>query len=761
MRGRARGRQAAASTVTIPVQATAVGAVSANQFTGWTHSAGTIFSRTAFGLTTKYFRTSVQSTVDMQSTAISRDQEVTFWASTGRVYLRVVDNKAIRFEANQDGSWDAVFVLVGSTGYESDISITILGSGSAPSGFNIADTDGDEWVVGCSGVEVYVKWNGTEQWRGKQIFHHRPGRVGLRFSTDSGQEGFRHLSALFMQSAAIYSSLEFDIFDVRDFGLKQLSAVGSMTAASTTLTLTSNPGFAIGDEIVVEIGGESGAGALGTIGVGGQWPTLTYANATARAADTGQATGKQAGQLDTGNVYTWTGAAWTQNSGNDAGYSKKILPKALLATITNVSGVTLTLDTAATVSTTSANVYFNVANKYNESLNPVYNVVTSGYNPYDYITGKSVYFETGNWWFAGDNADIQFLRSRSGWTLYGAGRDNTVLNNPKGATTLVLSITSSHNGGVRDLAVRSNRRFDGFLPRYNETTGAQYQDWSPKLLVSITDNFAVLRTGYTNLCPVFSYCTNAYFDDTALVEEEGMLSYIGWSQGIANCTDCYALNTTQTSPVLVTGVEIFQGTGNYFDGVTSTNAQIAVNSSNDWRYSNFVMTFEEDCAADSRLDWMLTGSPLINLNSNIDNQQGNGTNSQPGLFEDFTITIDGAIRVSTNYHMQVFNLNGSISDITIRGHYPTKPNTLGLIDLPADYDTYVINDTQPRVGGGSGKLRTVVQGIRVKGGEVSPSPVYVQVDDTTSSVIDCVLDSYTTGGTDTGNITNAAYEALP
>lgn len=63
----------------------------------------------------------------------------------------------------------------------------------------------------------------------------------------------------------------------------------------------------INDYIIVEIGGEAGVGARGTRGIG-----------------------------------------W---------YAQKIWPRSLRARLANISGTTVTLDTAATFATTNANVY--------------------------------------------------------------------------------------------------------------------------------------------------------------------------------------------------------------------------------------------------------------------------------------------------------------------------------------------------------------------------------------------------------------------
>jgi len=77
--------------------------------------------------------------------------------------------------------------------------------------------------------------------------------------------------------------------DIRDFGWRAVSPVtGSMSGSSTTPALNSPADFRVGDQIIVEIGGEAGAGARNTIGVGGVTPVLNYANKAAMKADTSQ-----------------------------------------------------------------------------------------------------------------------------------------------------------------------------------------------------------------------------------------------------------------------------------------------------------------------------------------------------------------------------------------------------------------------------------------------------------------------------------------
>src|SRR6516165_3360460 len=64
--------------------------------------------------------------------------------------------------------------------------------------------------------------------------------------------------------------------------LKDLSTTGSISSGSNQLTLKSNPGFHVGDQIIIEIGTETGQGQRATVGVGGTWPALNYADAAER-----------------------------------------------------------------------------------------------------------------------------------------------------------------------------------------------------------------------------------------------------------------------------------------------------------------------------------------------------------------------------------------------------------------------------------------------------------------------------------------------
>jgi hypothetical protein len=100
----------------------------------------------------------------------------------------------------------------------------------------------------------------------------------------------------------------------------------------------------------------------------------------------------------------------------------------------------------------------------------------------------------------------------------------------------------------------------------------------------------------------------------------------------------------------------------------------------------------------------------------------------------------------------VINLSGTTNFIDILGQYPAKPNTLGLIDVPAGFDERVVLDDVNKT--------INIDGVRVKAMTVSPFGASNGTVGSNMTITNCVIDGQTAGGTQSGNITNAAYDAL-
>jgi hypothetical protein len=746
-----RRRTRTDTVVTIPVQATAAGSITANAFAGWTNlSGGAITSVTAFGTTAKYLHADTFTTLFARSVGVSFDQEVTFWTARGRVYLRLTDaGEALCLVVETDGSWFVLYVpVVETTSYFDTGTSTLLGSGT-PSGIDMADTAGDEWTFGVSGFEVYVKWNGVEQWRGKQIYHHTAGRVGLRTFATGTTHGFRSVSATFKPSGTLFSSPLENIIDVRDFGLKTLTATGSMSAASTTLTLTSNPGFEIGDSIIVVIGGEAGLGEPGTRGVGGQWPALTYADNTAMTADTGQAVGKIAARLDNGLTYRWSGSAWVAynvaNFGGPNAWHDRMLPRSLITTITNVSGTTLTLADASVLATTGATVVFNNATRLEAEIG--YNYTGAGIPTY--VDGKTISFPAGTWYVGQYNSDISMVGGESNWTIRGAGRDSTIIRDVMGVTGLRIQPENKTNLSIEDIEFKSNRKGDKGWLWYYETNDTP-QNRVPGVFKVQGSSVTASGIRATNVDFTFDDCGASTMTDIAARWEVGQRAYAAWQVQLSNCTGASGTNIVIDNDQVVAALEIFGGTGCSFSDVTITNGLIATNAADDWTISNITATIETNGANNADYDWSIDNAALVNINSNIDPVSPRGG----GTFTDFNLTINYAN--AANYLFQGFNINGdNQANFTISGDFPAKPNTNGLITYPVGWSD--AEGIGIYVGGGVDNVD--ITGIRVTppnsgaGGEVF---LYSSNSSITNSVVDVVNTDQTTSG----NITNAAYDAL-
>ena len=171
-----------------------------------------------------------------------------------------------------------------------------------------------------------------------------------------------HYSALL----PVFSYPEGNVFDPRDFGMRAVAPVtGSMSASSNQLVLNAPSTFQVGDQIIVEAGGEAGGYTQGVIGVGGTWPALSYANLAAMNADTSKpntTSRLSVKPLNTSGLL-WNGTAWINTflgslSRLFLDIHQFVNPLALIAKVTAVSPdtKTLTLSASSVAATTNANV---------------------------------------------------------------------------------------------------------------------------------------------------------------------------------------------------------------------------------------------------------------------------------------------------------------------------------------------------------------------------------------------------------------------
>jgi hypothetical protein len=239
---------------------------------------------------------------------------------------------------------------------------------------------------------------------------------------------------------------------VRSVALRDVQTTGTIGAASTSLTVASATGFIIGDTIIIATGGEAGLGERGTGGVGGTWPALSYANEAAMLADTGQTAEALAWLEDTGDVWTWNqfGALTWVIMSPARYYHQKVNPQALVTTITNIAGNVLTLADPSVAASTGANVYLD--NK------PIIDAAQA-------LGGTRVILDMPAGTFALSDR-LTFFSNRPGWTIRGAGMDNTTLLVPDGvwssSAQAVVHVYQSPDFTVRDFHLHHTFRLQGF-----------------------------------------------------------------------------------------------------------------------------------------------------------------------------------------------------------------------------------------------------------------------------------------------------------
>jgi len=776
-----RRRTRVDAPVSIDVQSLTVGTQSANAFTGWDSPATAVFSRTGYGVTAKYITVVDEKTFIAKTKGVSRDQEITFWGSICGAYLRwTAGGSAIFLEVNADTSSYALRIVSGVTegrtqsgsdvgpGFTGIVKTFTTPATGTISGYSNSSTSGHTWTLGVEGFEIYLKYNGTEFYRVTSLHVLTPGKMAIGTHPDEATFGVRTVTATHKTNrTGLYSNIGDKIFDIRDFGMKALTATGSMTAASTTLTLVSNPGFAIGDQICIATGGEAGGGIPGERGVGGQWPTLMYANATARDADTSQVTDKVCGLLDTGLTYQWNGSAWVVYAGGIPRYHDKILPKALVATITNVSGTNITLDTAATVSTTSASVYFDNAVLFEDNLDSTESGIRLQ-------SGCTISIPAGTWVFAGYTLVFGLTPNVR---VTGADWDDTIILSPTGIVETGILVSQCDNAYVGNMAFVGNTRTDkGFMFNYNATT--DQQDGQSTTFVQVlqgnTCEIEYIRgTNYSNAVSVIQYSDGSTQRFIDVIHETGHKQYFQWAVNIADSINCVSEDITFDCPALFKGLESFRSDGSILRRATGRNVIISSNTNTNIRIEDCSITYEAG-SGDFNGNLDLPGGsqnpspnePLVNINANI------GGESDVIVLENNDFIVEG--RLWTGYGVSVIAIIGDDTSVVVNGKYQDKPVTdpsgrFVLPDLGADIasgGSAIVNRSMAVVSDVS-TVTFVVDGVRVEsssswGAFGSSNGNLLRANHT---VQNCVVDATnmpeTISGTVSNNITNAAYEALP
>lgn len=622
------------------------------------------------------------------SAASSRDQEVTFTRNyVGRIFLRkTTDGRAIMFDFS--GAAFNIYLASGVTesAYAPTVTKTLHTHGAALSG---------TIKVGVSGFDIYVVDDGVEVVRFKSIHIVEAGKV----ATKEGLGATRSAGTVtFLANANLYSPLSAGIYDPRDFGARALQTTGSITASSSTLQVANPTGFVVGDFVIVETGTESGAGARGTKGVGGTWPSLSYANAAARTADSSQAEGKFAWQEDTGEQWRWVSGAWTQPYSTSY-YLAKAHPRALQARITAISGNDLTLSTPAGATATNANVYLDNTPFLNlMTYNIWYKFGSPAGDLRSFLPSRArIRIPAGTWGFGGKIYLGQFAQ---GMTIEGVG-DTTILKSPKGCPSISILVTdhdpTEERVVVKNLKMVGNVRDVGFGMDYANTSwkpsgsGGSGFEWDTdtanlsETTVSTGAGYSpgVLMTGCTN-CVVSgitsvdvwqksigaNQSTDCWARNSTTTMTDGLRAYIQWFYQWADCTRGGIEDCTVTSPRLIAGAEVFRSDGSVITRFTGNNASMSSNSAGNFVFTDCTIniTVTDNVEATSGFS---TSNPLVNINSNI--QPPSGAVAQGGSIVNCVMAQSAYIDANNN-SLKGIDVNAYNPNITITGGSYSAPD---------------------------------------------------------------------------------------
>jgi len=689
------------TTYTIDVAGSAAANYPANNWTGFTSPATTI--HTVLGVN-RLVTNPPGSAILAQTVATSRDQEVTSFFSNGAILLRLDGTHALYYWSQTSGSNQ---VRIGYVKNYNPSNFFAGGSGGTFYDFlntNSPGTDLPGWstlttsdtiTFGCSAFDIYLKFNGVEVFRYKQRTHMAVGSAGI-WNADSN--GVTNVNATTLATASIFSNPATFTYDMRDFGFRQLThptsttissptpVTGSITGGTNSLVLSASQGFVVGDQVIIQIGAEAGAGAQGTIGVGGQWPPLTYATTAALLADNTKASGTYAGAIDTGFVYVWNGSTWVRNTTNGSQahfltyYDNLINPHALNSTVTAVSGdgLTITLKDNASATATNANIYLNCHNYLvNFWARPTSGGGLAGV-PYQLSPsqhGETVSIPVGSYALCGtlgSSTSINIGSSGYNWTNLTVSGDSglgTFLFLPYGSqssfefalnnTTTVNNINMQGNHGP------SKYGWSGWA---DDNSGGGSHGSNGAINFTGNPNNSVSNLHFSNTFgPAVEFsqgCNNSFASGCSLIMDYAQHNYNGWAMQVATSTGGGFTDCTVTSNFLIKAFEMFEATSTVMTRCNGTNAIYASNSCTNSTWKNCTSTITANSWVTSSVTDI--GDAVYQINSQQD-QIGKSGNSVVNCNVIQTGYVDGTNSLP-HITIDSFQINTTVS-----GGYPACP----------------------------------------------------------------------------------------
>jgi hypothetical protein len=776
------------SSDTIDIQSQSLGALAANTFPALDTFASTIFDDRG----TRFIKpTSGPYTAKTKHNAF--DQEVTTYTRQGTVTLRYANGKGLRLFWNTGpavaNGYLQIALVLGVNETQPLISSgnpqPQVSSGSAPliyesdlvtaHGVTTSNWHTDTLTFGVSGVDLYLKYNGAllniPALKGAAHRCMQAGKIIFANNPDISDAGFRNISIGYpAKSATCRSNLTGGVIDLADYGIKALETTGSISAGSNSLTVASAAGFAVGDQIIVAVGGETAlssiysntaaAGRRGTIGVGGSWPPSArlYANEAALLA--ASPADESYGETGTGRVRLRSGGAW---AAYETGfyYWNMICPHALVAKITAIAGNVLTLDKNAVATTANAQVCFDCLPCYK----PLTDEMPTGADfPDVYIPHSAA----NSAFYQSDRISTTF---RTGVKVRGYTRDLTKLQTPKGARWEGFRCSQANDFVISDLWYVSNHDAHGYGTYNRQDAGGGF------LVEGVVGNIATgCRMERLRASEVPTYCFNSR-RTTGLVIDNCLSellvapqqTYLQWNFNVANSTAPTVSNCVSNNNWLTPSFEPFSCQDPVFRNCGGRNVMFSSNSCDGVLFDEIYADIEPNCRAMSVASPILDQN-IVQFNNNIGNSSGgsNGVPGAGGTIRNPRIVIQGYMDTN-NWLSQAINVS-STPNVLIEGTYnPLVANDglrKGLIQAPTPIASGLV---PPEFGGVWARngarilsdapnvtvrnMRVVCTSVTPNGGAVAQSPPgtnsHIQIGSTNSATISDIAAL----GTGTGSVT--------
>jgi hypothetical protein len=400
------------------------------------------------------------------------------------------------------------------------------------------------------------------------------------------------------------------------YAISSEKRIGSIDGGSNVLTLTETSTFKVGDQVIVEVGGEAGRGRFGTMGVGGVVPAATD--------------------------------GWSAFY-----YRSKDCPLALVAKVTAVSdsGRTLRLDKSAATAATHAHVYFD--------NHPLLDAVLKEAHP----AGWTITLPAGDFAISDRLGHLSY----GGWTISGAGKGATILRSPKGVPCGGLQCFETNDTEVRDLTIIGNAGQNGFGLKDH----GNWIEYGMGVTITRSSNCIIRNVSCVDVFRKAAwgeYTNNLQVYDCDLTINDPFRAYLEWWFGVSDSVNCTFKNCRIDSAYLIPGFEGFRSDGVKFIECRSVNASFAMNSTGNFVIDSPNVTIKAGSQFDMTFHFQ---NPIFNINSNI--KPSNEAMQMGGLIRNVSLSCEGYINAN-NDSLRGIVIDGDNPNVTIDGGVMTYPD---------------------------------------------------------------------------------------